>query len=118
MQPDEDANNRYQHSMADARTHVNRSKTRRGIEPPRTVHEQREELVDNSGDHPRRDPLGAVEAQRTRRDNGVGGAWIATGARSYDERDDVFFEKIAEDGRQRTGSDVAQPMPGSDSAGD
>ncbi|MCW2922639.1 MAG: hypothetical protein JWM98_43 [Thermoleophilia bacterium] len=99
MEPDGTQNAKTQNGMRDARTHVNRQKTRRGIEPPRTVAEQVEELVVEGDDgRRRRDPVGAAEAQRTERDNGVGGAWIDTTQRANEPGVDeaVFFEKLPE----------------------
>ena len=37
MDDSQQASNQMQNGMRDARTHVNRQKSRRGIEPPRTV---------------------------------------------------------------------------------
>ena len=97
MQPDHThkPSTRMQNGMRDARTHVNRQKARRGIEPPRTVAEQQAELevVDEQGRR-RRDPLRAAEAQHTHRDNGVGGAWIDVSQRANDAFEDIFYEKL------------------------
>lgn len=99
-----------QNSVRDARTNINRAKSgRHGLEPPRTVREQIDELtveIDGVG-HRLRDPLGAAERQHTTRDNSVGGAWIGVTQRTNDERDDVYFEKIEQHGRQRFGDGVA-----------
>jgi hypothetical protein len=85
MSEHHDANARMQNGMRDARTHVNREKSRDGIEPPRTVAEQVDELESEGGDgHRRRDPLKATERQQVERDDGVGGAWIATSQRAND----------------------------------
>lgn len=97
MEPDPTQNAQTQNGMRDARTHVNRQKTRRGIEPPRTVAEQVEELTTEGQDgRRRRDPVAAAEAQHTERDNGVGGAWIDTSQRANDPGVDesVYFEKL------------------------
>lgn len=108
MEQDRDMNARINAGMTDARTHVNREKGRDGIEPPRSVREQLGELVatDEEGVR-RRDPLGAARAQQTRRDNGVGGAWIATSQAANEQADDIVFEKIPNPGhtRRREGSD-------------
>lgn len=88
--------NRAQNGMRDARTHVNRQKSRTGIEPPRTVREQVDELTtEDSAGVRRRDPVKAAKRQETRRDNGVGGAWIDTAQRANDEEIDegIFYEK-------------------------
>jgi hypothetical protein len=108
------AGNRMQNGARDARTHVNRSKGRDGIEPPRTVREQLDELeVQLPGEtHRRRDPVRAAAAQHVHRDNGVGGAWISTSQGAGANRDDVFFEKIHVGGRRRFGSDMQEPMRG------
>jgi hypothetical protein len=95
MQHDHVANARMQNGMRDARTHVNRQKGAHGIEPPRTVAEQLEELVTSDDDgRRRRDPVRAAEAQHTERDNGVGGAWIDVSQRVNGADEDVFYEKL------------------------
>lgn len=93
-----------QNGVRDARTHVNRQKSRRGIEPPRTVREQIAECIDMSGGHPRRDPVAAADAQHVQRDNGVGGAWIDLSQRANDHpdlRDEIFYEKLPDRQEQR-----------------
>lgn len=88
-----------QNGMRDARTHVNRQKSRGGVEPPRTIAEQRAEVetVDADGRR-RRDPLHAAHAQHVRRDAGVGGAWIDLSQRAHGQEaalgERVFFEKL------------------------
>lgn len=95
MEPDQTANARMQNGMRDARTHVNRQKTRDGIEPPRTVGEQLEELVSVDEDgRRRRDPVKAAEAQHTERDNGVGGAWIDTSQAANEAHPETMYEKL------------------------
>ena len=95
MHRDQVHNARMQNGMRDARTHVNRQKGHRGIEPPRTVAEQLRELVDvDEHGHRRRDPVRAADAQHTRRDNGVGGAWIDVSQRANDAYDDIMYEKL------------------------
>ncbi len=101
MHHDQDANAKYQNGMRDARTHVNRQKTRRGIEPPRTVREQVEELVVEVDGQRRRDPVGAAEAQHVARDNGVGGAWIDRSQRVNHYEDAAYFEKLPDRHEQR-----------------
>lgn len=98
MEPDPTASNRAQNGVRDARTHVNRQKTRDGIEPPRTVAEQLDEVVTepDAGGRRRRDPVAAAEAQAdARRDNGVGGAIIdmSQRANAVDLDEGVFYEK-------------------------
>lgn len=95
MQHDHVAHTRMQNGMRDARTHVNRQKSRHGIEPPRTIAEQQRELetLDEHGRR-RRDPVRAARAQHVHRDNGVGGAWIDVSQRANDAFDDIFFEKL------------------------
>lgn len=95
MHEDQVHNARIQNGMRDARTHVNRQKGHRGIEPPRTVAEQLRETVtiDEQGRR-RRDPVRAAELQHTERDNGVGGAWIDTSQRVNGSHDDVVYEKL------------------------
>ena len=86
-----------QNGMRDARTHINRQKTRSDIEPPRTVREQIDELTAEVDGVRKRDPVGGAAAQHVHRDNGVGGAWIDTAqqANEYPEFEDaVFFEKL------------------------
>jgi hypothetical protein len=95
MHEDHDVNARMQNGMRDARTHVNRQKTLRGIEPPRTVAEQLDELVTIDADgRRRRDPVHAAEAQHTERDNGVGGAWIDLSQKANEAAEDIYFEKL------------------------
>lgn len=109
MEPDRTPSARMQNGMRDARTHVNRQKSRHGIEPPRTVAEQQHELetVDEDGRR-RRDPLRAAAAQHQHRDNGVGGAWIDVSQRANDAFDDIYFEKLPDrheqNARRRTDS--------------
>jgi hypothetical protein len=95
MHEDHDSNARMQNGMRDARTHVNRQKATRGIEPPRTVGEQLHELVtiDETGRR-RRDPVRAAEAQHVHRDYGVGGAWIDVSQRANAYPEQVFYEKL------------------------
>lgn len=95
MHPDKTQNARTQNGMRDARTHVNRQKGHHGIETPRTVAEQVEELisVDEDGRR-RRDPVKAAQAQHTERDNGVGGAWIDRSQRVNGFEEEVYFEKL------------------------
>ena len=91
-------NARINAGMTDARTHVNREKGRDGIEPPRSVREQvRETITVGEDGTARRDPVAAAEAQQVERDNGVGGAWIATSQRANDDPDlddETYFEKL------------------------
>lgn len=94
MHEDQDSNAKMQNGMRDARTHVNRQKSHHGIEPPRTVREQLEELVTEIDGQRRRDPVGAAEKQHVARDNGVGGAWIDRSQRVNGLEDDVYFEKL------------------------
>ncbi len=97
MEPDHDQNARTQNGMRDARTHVNRQKGRHGIETPRTVAEQLDEVVSADDDGVRRrDPVKAAERQHVERDNGVGGAWIDRSQRANDPRvgEEVFYEKL------------------------
>ena len=95
MHEDQVHNARIQNGMRDARTHVNRQKKHHGIEPPRTVAEQVDELVTVDADgRRRRDPVKAAELQHTERDNGVGGAWIDTSQRVNGSDEDVVFEKL------------------------
>lgn len=97
MHHDHDSNARMQNGMRDARTHVNRQKAHHGIEPPRTIREQLDELVTEIDGKRRRDPLRAAEAQHVQRDNGVGGAWIDRSQRANafaEEEEPVFFEKL------------------------
>lgn len=95
MHRDQVHNARFQNGMRDARTHVNRQKGHRGIEPPRTVAEQLHEAVtvDEDGRR-RRDPVRAARAQHQRRDNGVGGAWIDTTQRANNSYPDIMYEKL------------------------
>ena len=115
MERDDNASNRAQNGMRDARTHVNRQKTRDGIEPPRTVAEQLDELVtepDENGRR-RRDPVAAAAAQaNAARDNGVGGAWIDTSQRANacDLDEGAFYEKSA--ARQSRRAAGKNPNPG------
>lgn len=106
MHRDQVHNARFQNGMRDARTHVNRQKGRHGIEPPRTVDEQVHELLDadEEGGHRRRDPVKAAQAQHTRRDNGVGGAWIDTSQRANEAFDDIMYEKLPDRHEQRARS--------------
>lgn len=102
----QDSSARMQNGMRDARTHVNRQKGRDGIQPPRTVSEQVDELTTSDGDdHRRRDPLKAAARQHVWRDNGVGGAWIDTSQRANDLGgelgDSVEFEKDPDRHEQR-----------------
>jgi hypothetical protein len=83
-----------QNGMRDARTHVNRQKSHNGIEPPRTVREQLDELVTEIDGQRRRDPVRAAELQHVERDNGVGGAWIDRSQRVNRYEDEVYFEKL------------------------
>lgn len=95
MHEDHNQNARIGNGMRDARTHVNRQKSRAGIEPPRTVAEQDAELVTRDADgRVRRDPVNAAAAQHTHRDNGVGGAWIDRTQRSNESFPDIRFEKL------------------------
>jgi hypothetical protein len=97
MEPDRThkSSARMQNGMRDARTHVNRQKSRHGIEPPRTVAEQlRETVTTDEQGRRRRDPARAAEAQHTHRDNGVGGAWIDRSQRANEFEEPVFFEKL------------------------
>ena len=112
MHEDPDQNARTQNGMRDARTHVNRQKARRGIEPPRTVAEQDAELVVTGDDGKvRRDPVGAAQRQHTERDDGVGGAWIDTSQRANDPDvdKDVFFEKLPDRHATRAEQRDAEP---------
>ena len=111
MQPDPEANENYQEGARDARTHINREKGRDDIHPPRTVQEQVEELAECEDGHRLRDPLGAAEAQREDRGDGIQGSWISTSQRANDESDEVVFDKIPDqEQRRRFGSGVAGPM--------
>lgn len=101
MHHDHDANAKMQNGMRDARTHVNRQKSHHGIEPPRTVREQLEELVTEIDGQRRRDPVRAAELQHTERDNGVGGAWIDRSQRVNGLEDDVYFEKLPDRHEER-----------------
>lgn len=98
MQHDHDANARIHNGMRDARTHVNRQKGHRGIEAPRTVAEQLDELVTEIDGRRRRDPVKAAEVQHVERDPGVGGAWLDLSQRAngFEARsgEPVFFEKL------------------------
>lgn len=94
MHEDQVSNTKMQNGMRDARTHVNRQKSHRGIEPPRTVHEQLDELVTEIDGQRRRDPVKAAAAQHVERDNGVGGAWIDRSQRVNHYEDDAYFEKL------------------------
>ncbi|MCW2926336.1 MAG: hypothetical protein JWM86_304 [Thermoleophilia bacterium] len=96
MHEDPDENARTQNGMRDARTHVNRQKGRHGIETPRTVAEQVDELITVGPDgQRRRDPVHAAEAQHTERDNGVGGAWIDRSQRANAiPVDEAYYEKM------------------------
>lgn len=95
MHPDQTHNARTHNGMRDARTHVNRQKGHHGIETPRTVREQLDELVSVGEDgRRRRDPVKAAAAQHTHRDNGVGGAWIDRSQRANGVDADVRFEKL------------------------
>lgn len=102
MHRDQMHNARTQNGMRDARTHVNRQKGHNGIETPRTLSEQLEELVsvDDEGRR-RRDPVKAAEAQHTERDNGVGGAWIDRSQRVNGIDADVRFEKLPDRHEER-----------------
>ena len=71
MDDSQQASNQMQNGMRDARTHVNRQKSRRGIEPPRTVREQLDELETQVDGVRRRDPVAAAAKQHVERDNGV-----------------------------------------------
>ncbi len=104
MHHDHDSNARMQNGMRDARTHVNRQKSHRGIEPPRTIHEQLDELVSEIDGQRRRDPVRAAALQHTARDNGVGGAWIDVSQRVNGLRDEVFFEKLPDRHADRAAS--------------
>ena len=101
MHEDHVSNARMQNGMRDARTHVNRQKGRTGLEPPRTVTEQLDELVTEIDGHRRRDPVKAAERQHTERDNGVGGAWIDRSQRVNTYDDEVYFEKLPDRHEQR-----------------
>ncbi len=94
MHHDHDSNARMQNGMRDARTHVNRQKSHHGIEPPRTVREQLDELVTEIDGQRRRDPVGAAAKQHVQRDNGVGGAWIDRSQRVNGLEDEVYYEKL------------------------
>jgi hypothetical protein len=105
MDDNQISSNRMQNGMRDARTHVNRQKTRRDIEPPRTVREQIAELTIEVDGVRKRDPVGAAQAQHTHRDNGVGGAWIDTAQRANDDPelgDETFYEKLPDRHAERS----------------
>ena len=101
MHHDPDSNAKTQNGMRDARTHVNRQKSHHGIEPPRTVREQLDELVVEIDGQMKRDPVGAAEKQHVQRDNGVGGAWIDRSQRVNGFEDDVYFEKLPDRHEER-----------------
>lgn len=101
MHENQDSNAKMQNGMRDARTHVNRQKSHHGIEPPRTVREQLDELVTEIDGVRRRDPVGAAEKQHVERDNGVGGAWIDRSQRVNHYEDDAYFEKLPDRQAQR-----------------
>lgn len=109
MEPDQTPSARMQNGMRDARTHVNRQKGPDGIEPPRTVAEQVEELTSTGEDgRRRRDPVQAAEAQHTRRDNGVGGAFIDTTQRANDSFPDIVFEKLPDRHEERADKGITE----------
>ena len=93
--------NRMQNGMRDGRTHVPRQKSRHGIEPPRTILEQLDELATEIDDQRRRDPVRAAELQHTERDSGVGGAWVDRPRRVSRYEDEVCFEKLPDRHEQR-----------------
>lgn len=105
MEADQTANARTQNGMRDARTHVNRQKGRHGIETPRTVAEQVDELETEVDGRRRRDPVKAAERQHVERDNGVGGAWLDVSQRVNDSHIVAWYEKLPDRHEQRAANE-------------